>query len=172
MAIQLVWQSVLFKVSCILNQLKKHFKMKGAKLLFLMPGFIIATFLASSLCCEVFNLIISKVEIRNSYDIGLFILMSYVYRPMYWGVDIKLFTLGGTDTILKILVIAGFINVVLNIFFLFYYGIYAAAINTFIFFMYIRFSGYYLKSYKKPKNINHFPFLWLFSIIFISLIVF
>jgi O-antigen/teichoic acid export membrane protein len=139
---------------------------------FLMSGFIIATFIASLWLREIFNLLISKAELRNTYDIGIIVMMGYAYRPMYWSVGIKLSTLGGTSSLWKISAIAGFINVVLNIIFVPYYGIYAAAINTFISLMYIGFSGYYLKSYRKLKNINHFPFLWLISIILISLSAF
>lgn len=137
---------------------------------FLMIGFLVATFLISLWLKEIFLLLISNKELRSAYDIGGIIIMSYAYRPMYWSAGIKLSIFEKTSVLWRISFVAGITNVLLNIVFVKQFGIYAAAISTMISLLYMGFSGYFFKSYKKLGGPNHYPLIWLSAIIFLTII--
>lgn len=137
---------------------------------FLMTGFLVGTFVVSLWLKEIFLLLISNKELRSAYDIGGIIIMSYAYRPMYWSAGIKLSIYEKTSVLWRISFIAGVINVLLNIIFIRQFGIYAAAISTMISLLYMGFAGYFFKSYKKLKGLNHYPFAWLGAIILLTII--
>ncbi len=59
-------------------------------LTFFDDKFLLATFLISLWLKEIFILLISNKELQSAYPIGIIIIMSYAYRPMYWSVGIKL----------------------------------------------------------------------------------
>lgn len=141
---------------------------------FMMGSFLIATFLVSLWLKEIFGIMVNNDQLKLSYDIGIFVLMGYAYRPMYWSAGIKLTTHGNTNILWRISAVGGAINVLLNLIFIPIYGIYAAAINTLIGLLYIGFAGYYFKTYKKlnPKEYNHYPTLWMIAVIVFTALVY
>ena len=136
---------------------------------FLAGCFIFSTFLLSLWLKEIFILLISNAELRTGYNIGIIIIMSYAYRPMYWSAGIKLSIYEKTSSLWRISFIAGMLNVILNIIFVPYYGIYAAAVSTLISLIYMGFCGYYFKSYKKLEGLDHYPPVWITVILLLTL---
>lgn len=136
---------------------------------FLATCFIGATFLLSLWLREVFALLISNTALREGYNIGIIIIMSYAYRPMYWSAGIKLSMFEKTSLLWRISFIAGMLNVVLNFIFVPFFGIYAAAANTMVSLLYMGFSGYYFKSYKKMEGLDHYPVYWIVAILLLTL---
>jgi O-antigen/teichoic acid export membrane protein len=137
---------------------------------FLASCFIAATFLLSLWLREVFMLLIGNKELQAGYSIGIIIIMSYAYRPMYWSAGIKLSMFEKTSLLWRISFIAGMINVILNFIFIPYFGIYAAAANTMVSLLYMGFSGYYFKSYKKMEGLDHYPLYWIAVIMLLTLV--
>lgn len=131
---------------------------------FLMSGFLAATFLVSLWLKEFFQILISNPELRSGYQIGVFIIMGYAYRPMYWSAGIKLSICEKTSLLWRISFIAGLLNVVLNVLFVPLYGIYAAAISTLISLLYIGFSGFFFPSFRKLGGEDHHPVKWMLAI--------
>ena len=91
--------------------------------------------------------------------------MSYNYRPFYMASTWHLFQEERSKLLLKISFIAGVINVVLNLILIPFFGIKAAAVVTFISFIYLGFSGFIIKGNKLPINYN---FKKYFVVILIS----
>ncbi len=52
------------------------------------------------------------------------------------------------------------------------YGVYAAAVTTFLALLYLGFSGFFLKAYKESKPPDYYPISWLILIIVVSAAVF
>jgi O-antigen/teichoic acid export membrane protein len=139
---------------------------------FLMGCFLSATFVASLWLREIFNLLISNPDLRTEYPIGILIIMGYAYRPMYWSAGIKLSVAKKTSLLWRISLVAGLVNVGLNLVFVPFYGIYAAAISTLISLLYIGFSGFFLKPYREMPGIDHFPLRWMAAILALTGIVY
>ncbi len=135
---------------------------------FLMCGFLGATFLVSVWLREIFQILISNKELQSAYGIGILIMMGYAYRPMYWSAGIKLSIFEKTSVLWKISFVAGLLNVILNIIFVPRFGIIAAALSTLASLLYIGFSGYYFKAYRKLKGLNHFPLVWMAAIVLLT----
>lgn len=139
---------------------------------FLMSFFLLATFVTSLWLREIFSFLIKNEELKEAYGIGIIILMAYSYKPMYWSSGIKLSLNEKTGMLWRISFIAGLINVLLNIIFIPLYGIYSAAVITFISLMYMGFSGFYFKSFRKLQSVNFYPQWWMLAIcLFTSLAV-
>ena len=132
---------------------------------FLMGCFLSATFVASLWLREIFNLLISNPALRTEYPIGILIIMGYAYRPMYWSAGIKLSVANKTSMLWRISLVAGLLNVGLNLIFVPFFGIYAAAISTLISLLYIGFSGFFLRPYREIPGIEHFPLRWMSAIL-------
>lgn len=132
---------------------------------FLMTCFLSITFLTSLWLKEIFYILIKKQELQSAYNLGIIILMGYSYRPMYWSAGIKLSISESTGSLWKISFVGGLINVLLNLVFIPIYGVFGAAISTFISLMYLGFSSYFFKSYRKTDSLNHYPILWMILII-------
>jgi O-antigen/teichoic acid export membrane protein len=144
---------------------KTQAEFDGRALTFLlMSGFLLATFLVSLWLKEIFAFLIRNEELKNAYGIGIIILMAYSYKPMYWSSGIKLSLYEKTGMLWRISFVAGLINLVLNLVFVPFYGIYAAAVITFVSLLYMGFSGFYFKSYKKIQSVDYYPFWWMLAI--------
>jgi O-antigen/teichoic acid export membrane protein len=50
------------------------------------------------------------------------------------------------------------------------YGIMAAAISTLASLLYMGFSGYYFKTYRKLEGLNHYPLAWLSGIVVLTVV--
>jgi len=136
---------------------------------FLMTLFLLGTFTLSLWLKEIFYVLIKDTQLRSAYGLAVFIVMGYAYRPMYWSAGIKLSIHEKTSLLWKISFVAGLLNVVLNVAFVPLYGINAAALSTLLSLMYIGFSGYYFKAYKKLEGFNHYPLAWLMGIVALTI---
>lgn len=74
-----------------------------------------------------------------------------------------------TSALWKISFVAGMLNVIANVIFVPFYGIYAAAISTFGSLLYMGFAGFFLKSYRSLPQVDHYPLLWIALISTLSL---
>ena len=98
--------------------------------------------------------------------------MGYTYRPYYWLAISRLQFAEKTSQFWKISMIAGVLNVVLNIIFLPIYGIKTAAVTTFVALLYIGFSGFFLKAFKEVESKKYFPVLTMLLIIGTTVLVY
>jgi O-antigen/teichoic acid export membrane protein len=153
---------------------KKEKSLTDARALtfFLMGCFLVSTFLISLWLREIFLGLIKNEELRSAYDVGIIIIMGYAYRPMYWSAGIKLSIFEDTAMLWRISFVAGILNLGLNLIFVPFYGIYAAAIITLISLLYIGFSGFFFKRYKKLGGPDHHPFKWIVGILLLTSIAY
>lgn len=140
---------------------------------FLAGAFFLGTFLVSLWLKEIFQLLIRNAELRVAYDIGVIVIMGYAYRPLYWASANKMAIFEKTNMLWRTSFVAGVLNVILNVIFVPYYGIYAAAIATFISLMFMGFAGFYFKSYKNLSNtLDHYPMAWLLTLLVLTAAVY
>jgi O-antigen/teichoic acid export membrane protein len=138
----------------------------------LMIAFLSLAFLVSIWLQQIFQVLIQNKDLASAYDVGIIIFMGYCYRPMYWCTINKLSTFNKTNVLWRISFMAGLLNLVLNLIFVGNYGIYAAAIITFVSLMFIGFTGFYLKTYQSIRGLNHYPLHWLCLIIAFTILAY
>ncbi|HEX6891887.1 MAG TPA: oligosaccharide flippase family protein [Chryseolinea sp.] len=127
--------------------------------------FLLASVLVALWAREILGILSSNDELAAAYPFAIVIIMSYVYRPMYWVPVNKLGFEEKTHLLWRISLVGGLINVGLNLIFLPIFGIYTVVVATFIGLMYIGFSGYFLKEFKKIDKLNYYPLHWLTLIV-------
>ncbi|HEX6222780.1 MAG TPA: oligosaccharide flippase family protein [Chryseolinea sp.] len=127
--------------------------------------FILGSVIVALWAKEILNILSSNEDLAAAYPFAIVIIMSYVYRPMYWVPVNKLGFEEKTHLLWRISLVGGLVNVALNLIFLPIFGIYTVVVSTFIGLMYIGFSGYFLKEFKKIDKLNYYPIHWLSLII-------
>ncbi len=127
--------------------------------------FIIGGFLLSLWCKEIFDLLISNPELKGVYPVAIIILMGYAYRPYYWTAITRLQYSENTSQLWKISFTAGILNLLLNIIFIPFFGIMAAATTTFFALLYMGFAGFFLKAFRKVEAMKYYPVSVMFLIV-------
>jgi len=152
-----------FAIGPMLNIAYKEGNEKRARdLIFILQiSFLIGSFILCIWLKEVFHLLLKNKELQESYELGIIIIMSYCYRPMYLGANSKLFYLEKTQLLLKVTFVAAVINVCLNFILIPLWGIYAAAFVTYISLLYMGYAGFYLKTVRETNQVNYYPVFWL-----------
>jgi O-antigen/teichoic acid export membrane protein len=130
------------------------------------------TFLFSLWSKEVLNYLIRNDELKMVYPMVIIIVMAFSYRPMYIGATSVLFFYEKTNDLVKISFIAGLANVLLNIFLIPKFGYSFAAYSTFICYMYVGYSGYFLKQFKRHVEVDFFPLVWLMATVLLTVLAY
>ena len=125
-------------------------------------GFLVMTFLMSIWLKELFAFLLRSPGLAEMYSLGVIIVMSYNYRPMYMGSVNKLFFVEKTNIVWKVTFVAGLMNVILNLVFIPSFGFEVAAYTTFVSLMFMGYIGYFIPSIKKVQLVNYHPLKWLF----------
>lgn len=138
---------------------------------------VMITFLTfTSLLClflkELLPLLIKSKGLEDIYPIALIIIMAYNYRPMYVAANNRLFYMEKTKALLKVTTTAAVISILLNGIFIYLYGSMAAAITLFISFMYMGYSGFFIKEFKESEGTNHHPLYWLGITLLLTIFVY
>lgn len=133
----------------------------------LSAGYLAIAFLGSLWMREVFQLLIRNPELSGAYTIAIVILFSFVAKPLYNGAQSFLFFAERTTRLWWITFSSGILNVVLNLIFIPYFGIWAAAINTFICIIASNLGVFLLKDLHQVNPFNFLVLRWL-AVILIS----
>jgi len=153
-----------FAIGPILNQKLKEKKENDFRIImfFVQLIFYNITFIFCIWCKEIFSILIDNEKLASLYPLTIILVMSYNYRPQYLAVSIPLFYNEKTSKIWRISLVAGLINLVLNIILIPVFGYEIAAITTFISLMYMGYSGFFFSDYKSIKfEKKYFPILWM-----------
>ena len=133
--------------------------------------FTVVTFILALWSKELFNVMFNNDLFADAYVIGIIIIMSYSYRPLYWAIVGKLQYDDRTSILWKITFGAGVANVILNAICIPIWGIYAAAFTTFFALLLQAFSGYFIVKVLLPM-LKSTLYLWLIFILGLTLIAF
>jgi O-antigen/teichoic acid export membrane protein len=131
--------------------------------------FLCGTFIVSIWLKEIFTFLLKNKDLQTVYPLGVILIMAYNYRPMYFGANARLFYIEKTKSLLKVSFIAGLGTFITNLILMRYVGYEIAAFTTFAGFMYMGYSGYFLKVYKENESLNYFPVLWLIVTIILTI---
>ena len=120
------------------------------------------TFLFALWCKEVFEMMVHNEVLLNSYPLAAFLVLSYNYRPMYIAATNVMFFYEKTMKVLKITMVAGLIALIANICFIPKFGLVAAAVITYVSFLYQGYSGFFTKEFKEKSTVSY-PFIGIFA---------
>lgn len=171
-----VFQTLVFAtgtaIGPILNELfKKKEDLNARNIIFTVQSiFFLLTFCFSIWTKNLFEILIKNENLSNTYPIAIILIMSYNYRPMYMGANMKIFYEEKTKSLWKVSFIAGILNIGMNLVLLPIAGYKVAAITTFISLMYMGYSGYFLKVNSEISNVNYHPIKWLFATISLTIL--
>lgn len=119
------------------------------------------TFLFAIWSKEIFELLIKNEVLATSYPIAALLSLALCYRPAYIAASNVFFYYENTKQLLGITFLAGMIALLLNIVLIPSGGLWAAAVITYVAFMYQGYSGFFYKFYKQFTKVP-FPFVKLF----------
>lgn len=150
-----------------ISKLLKENKFKELRdLIFLLQFiFIILGFLASIWLNEVFKVLIKGHNISELVPMGIVILMSYTYRPLYMAASSQLMYFENTNSLWKISFGAGIINVILNLILMPFFGYKVAVISTLLSYLYMGLFGYFTNEFKKDNKFKYYPIRWSLAIL-------
>lgn len=158
-------------VGPIITKLYKDKDFGGARTLIfvLMICTLTISFLLSLWSKELFAFLIRNDELAQMYYLGIWLIMAQAYRPMYLGFSSKYMYFEKTMSMLKVSFMAGFLNVILNLCLIPFFGFEVGAITTFICYMYMGYIGFSFKGFKALNKLNYYPLLWLMGTILLTL---
>ncbi|MEM8890632.1 MAG: lipopolysaccharide biosynthesis protein [Bacteroidota bacterium] len=155
------------------NLKRRHaFKLSRDLIFIWQAGMMLFSFLVCLWFKEIFSILINNPDLQDAYSLAIIMIMGFNYRPLYSGFAVKLFYYEKAGRIWLVSFGAGILNVVLNIIFIPIYGIEAAAITTFVAFLFLGLAGFFIKEYREMNDVNYFPFHWLIGIIIATVIVY
>lgn len=155
-------------------QQEEHTKNKEVRLLtyILQLLFLAVTSVLSLWMKEIFELLIKNETLQHAYPLAIIILMGYNYIPMHLAIVQWLLYNQQTEKLWQVSLVASLGNIALNLIFVPLFGIEAAAYTTFITLMYMGYSGFYLKSFKRDNTVQFYPLSWLTATVFLLVIVY
>ena len=113
---------------------------KYVKLWFGM-SLLIASFIALWIP-ELFHALYRKEELSDGYPLAAILIFAFCFRPLYVAAVDRAFYEKRTGIVLKITVISAMLNLIINLIFIPYYGVWAAAISTVLSYLMLAISGY------------------------------
>ncbi|TXH27028.1 MAG: lipopolysaccharide biosynthesis protein [Cyclobacteriaceae bacterium] len=121
--------------------------------------------IGTSLLCmwlkELIPVLIKTKDIGELHHLAICIVMAVNYMPMYAAANSQLFFQEKTSQLWKRAFVAFSVSIVLNLLFVPYYGISAAAATTFVTYMFLGYSSFSLKAYRESKLVEFYPVRWL-----------
>lgn len=120
------------------------------------------TFLFAIWSKEIFFIMVHNDALLTSYPLAAFLVLAYNYRPMYVAATNVMFYYEKTLHVLKITMVAGLIAIIANIVFIPKFGLTAAALITYISFLYQGYAGFFTKIFKEKSKVSY-PYYLIFS---------
>lgn len=146
----------------MMRSYKNKDELTARKLVFFLQGvFLLVTFLSCLWMKELFAVLIRNNQLSRMYYLGIIIVMSFNYRPIYYGAVNKLIYLEKTTILWKLSFIPGLLNVVLNLFGIPIWGYEFAAYSTFGSFTMMGLLGYFMEDFKNNNTVPYYPILWM-----------
>lgn len=130
----------------------------------LSAGYLFIVFLGSIWMREIFQLLIRNQQLSGAYTIAIVILFSFVARPLYNGAQSFLFFEERTQRLWWVTFTSGVLNIILNFLLIPYFGIWAAAINTFICITLSHVGVFLLKDLREVNPFEFYVGRWLLII--------
>lgn len=145
--------------------------LKARRLVFYWQAlFLLGTTLLAIWLKEIIPFFIRTKDIGEIHGMAVWVVMAVNYTPMYAGANSQLYFFERTNVLWKRAFIAFAINVALNLALIPTVGIYAAAVSTFVAYMALGYSSFFIKSYHEVKMMELKPLWWLTLTVGLTLI--
>lgn len=157
----------------LLQSYKNQDKVSEIRLVFIVNViFLVVTSVTCLFLKELLPLLIRSEGLLNIYPIAIIIIMAYNYRPMYVAANNKLFYVEKTKALLKVTSVASIVSVVTNLIVISVWGYEAAAFTMFGSFMYMGYSGFFIKEFKESEGADFKPLYWLLATLLLTAFVY
>ena len=93
---------------------------------------------------QIFHFLYRKEELSAGYPLAIVLIFGFCYRPLYVAAVDRAIYEKRTPVVLKITLIAALVNLVINLIFIPYYGVWIAAVSTVISYVSMGLLGYVL----------------------------
>lgn len=136
-------------------------------------GFIL--FISFFLCLwlkEIFGFLYRNESLNESYKYAIFIIMGFTYQPFFVASLDRAIYYEKSKSVLKVCLVAGILNLILNIILIPYYGIIAAILSTFISYLLLGFYGFFERNIRQYILESYNLLAVISSIIFTGVLVF
>ncbi|MEA4994961.1 MAG: oligosaccharide flippase family protein [Petrimonas sp.] len=130
--------------------------------------FFSITFTVSIWLKEIFSLLVKNEALSSTYSIAILLIMATNYRPMYLASTGLILYNENTKKLLHVTMIASIISILLNIILIPKYKIMGAVITSFVSLMYMGYSAFFFKEFKKI-TIKFYPVFWLICTIILTI---
>lgn len=121
---------------------------------------------------EIFSVLLNNVNLVATYPLGIVLIMSYNFRPVYYGVIGKLFFAEKTKNLWKMSFSMGVLNIILNILLIPIYGYKVAALTTFACFYLLSIIPQFTKEYKQIVSIKFNSLIFILISIALTVVAF
>ncbi len=143
------------------------------KLTQIMAGiFLSITFIAALWAKEITDILMSNPDLKQIYPIVCIIIMAQNYAPLRFYFTNFMLNENRQVIFWKITLLAGIINVLINLIFIPEHGIIIAAISTFISYLFMTYYGYKIRYYKEVRTNKIYIDVWVCIISFLSILVY
>jgi len=157
----------------LLENYKNKTDLSARNLIFIWQvGINIIFFIAALWLKEIFSVLIKNEALATLYPLAIVLIMAQLYRPMYAGGIAKLFFLNKTNQLFKVTLLAGIINIVLNIIFIPIFGYEFAIITAYISMLIQGYAFYFFNSFKSVNPVKFYPLFWLSLQIALTVLVY
>lgn len=129
----------------------------------LMVGFGLSLWLK-----EIIAFLYPKPEFHEAYKYSVLIIMALCYRPLYVASVDKTIYHEKTRSSMKIVLRAGLVNILLNLFLIPFFGIQGAVFSSFISYVFMGFGGFILKEFKPYLEPGFKPLRLLLAMLIVS----
>jgi O-antigen/teichoic acid export membrane protein len=155
---------IYFKCFAMKDQ-KKSIRFTNSLTILWFIFILICCLLICVWCKEIFSLLYRNPDFSDIYRYVPFLLIGMMYRPFYVVCVDKNIYFEKTKNILLISLGGGVINLILNLIFIPIYGLQAALYTTFFSYLYMGFSGFYIKSLRKNIDFSYNPVIFIATIV-------
>lgn len=134
--------------------------------------FLGLTFTGALWAKEITNILMSNAELKKIYPIVIIVIMSQNYAPLRFYYTNFMLNENRQKIFWKVTLLAGIVNLVINLLFLIKFGIIVAAISTFVSYLFMTYYGYKIKFYKEVKTQSVNISMWMTCIVLSSIVVY
>jgi O-antigen/teichoic acid export membrane protein len=104
---------------------------------------------------DIFSILVSNSQLRESYVIAIIVTFAYTYYPSYNYNSMKVWYLQKTKLLLRITFLASVFSIVLNFVLIPFFGILGSAIATLFSYLILGYSGFFIYKIRQSFKVNY-----------------
>jgi O-antigen/teichoic acid export membrane protein len=139
------------------SKLPERYQNNKNLIVFFLLIFLVLAFTIAMLISDFLHMFIRNRDFWNCNYLVCILVFAYCYKPLYWYVNTVLSYNNKTGTLWMMTFTAGVINIILNLVFIPFIGVYACALSTLVCLLFMPVLGSFFRNFK-TYNKEHFNF--------------